>query len=108
QLDVCVALATELAVSSGAQVRVEPDDGSVTLVLPAPIAPDRQERDAFDAAPAAHLRILHVDDDPTSRALVEMVFGAADGCSVVAVTSIAEARAALERAPVDVVLVDQH
>src|SRR5690606_3894427 len=52
--------------------------------------------------------ILHVDDDPTSRALVEMVFGAADGCSVVAVTSIAEARAALERAPVDVVLVDQH
>lgn len=106
--DVCMNLAIELAEASGARLQLDAERGAVTLALPSPTVVDEGEPVASAPAGTGVLRILHVDDDPTSRSLVEMAFGANDECAVVAVASIAEALEELDRTPVDVVLVDHR
>jgi CheY-like chemotaxis protein len=103
--DSCLVVATQLARSCGAAVHYLPGDGTVRLVLAAPLV-------AGDLAPeppaSRHCRILHVDDDEANRVLIELTLQGVPGCSLVSVASIAGAREELRRRPAHVVLADQH
>src|SRR5690606_15876763 len=81
--DVCVSLAAELAEAVGAQVTLDAARGAISLALPTLAVIDRRAADAAATSVSSVLRILHVDDDPMSRALVGMVFGANSECTVV-------------------------
>jgi CheY-like chemotaxis protein len=96
--DRCLALAADVASAHGARLVYEPSRGAVTVALPR-----AQPCDRADGA-----RLLHVDDDPLSAALVEMALADRAGWVVTAVATVAEARAALAREVFDVVVTDQH